>query len=322
MNNIQFQRLDLNLLRVLEALLEHKSVAHAGQRLGVTPSAISHALGRLRLALGDPLFVRRANRLEPTQRAVEIGLRLNAALSRVRMALDDAVFDPASTDREYGMIGHSYVVSTLVPQIAQRFRSEAPRARLRFLAAADVDMVSELESGRSDVALGVAPVRRARLDRSELFSDDLVWVARRDHPIAVRALTLEAIAEATHVVIESLRPAYGEEPEGAAAQQWRAPNGLQALLAQRGMTHAIGATVPDTAAALAMIVRSDMIALMPRRVAVAVNAGGGLQLMEPPHPTYEIRCGMCFARERAGDPAIAWFLDLIRAAAPAIAVAG
>src|SRR5271156_3475913 len=98
MNLVHFNALDLNLLRVFDALVEERSVTRAGDRLGLTQSAVSHALGRLRHVMSDPLFVRRAGGVEPTSRALEIGPALHAALAQLQEALSPSGFDPSTAE--------------------------------------------------------------------------------------------------------------------------------------------------------------------------------------------------------------------------------
>src|ERR1700751_2917777 len=93
--------LDLNLLRVFDVLLEERSVTRAGARLGLSQSAVSHALNRLRHAFGDELFQRTAQGMTPTQRALEIGPRVHAALTQLQAAVSPPAFDAATTDRRF-----------------------------------------------------------------------------------------------------------------------------------------------------------------------------------------------------------------------------
>ena len=105
MNAIQFKNLDLNLFRVLLALLDHRSVSRAAEELALTPSAVSHALGRLRIALNDPLFDRRAGGLSPTAYAIEVGRQVRASMDTLRDALNREEFDPAIAEREFIVAG-------------------------------------------------------------------------------------------------------------------------------------------------------------------------------------------------------------------------
>src|SRR5258706_10050123 len=121
--------LDLNLLRVFDVLLEERSVTRAGARLGLTQAAVSHALSRLRYALGDELFVRDSQGMTPTPRAVEIGPGLHAALTQVQAAITPAEFDPATTERRFAISAGAYSCAVIVPSVAVRMQAAAPRAR-------------------------------------------------------------------------------------------------------------------------------------------------------------------------------------------------
>src|SRR5882672_1496076 len=101
MNQAHFSSLDLNLLRVFDALMEERSVTRAGARLGLTQSAVSHALGRLRHLLKDELFERAHDGMLPTPRAVEIGPRLREGLYQLQLALAPAEFVAAETERRF-----------------------------------------------------------------------------------------------------------------------------------------------------------------------------------------------------------------------------
>src|ERR1700756_5992033 len=99
MNSIHFEHLDLNLLKIFEALRDERSAPRAGARLGLTQSAISHALNRLRYVLQDELFVRGPDGMQPSPRAGEIAPRLREGLLQLQLALGPVEFDPATTER-------------------------------------------------------------------------------------------------------------------------------------------------------------------------------------------------------------------------------
>jgi len=101
MNSVHFNALDLNLLRVFEALMQERSATRAGERLGLTQSAISHALNRLRYVLKDELFVRGPEGMQPTERAAEIAPRLRQGLLQLQLALAPADFVPERSDRRF-----------------------------------------------------------------------------------------------------------------------------------------------------------------------------------------------------------------------------
>src|SRR5579872_306530 len=183
MSELHFSSLDLNLLRVFDALLEERSVTRAGDRLGLSQSAVSHSLGRLRHALGDPLFVRKSGGVEPTPRALEIGPALHAALRQLQEALSPPGFDPSTAERRFILAAGAYACTILVPALVERLRQAAPGVRLQ-IEAYGPDYQENLESGRIDAAI----VSRDGVSRRQkfvpLFTEDMVWVVRRGHALA------------------------------------------------------------------------------------------------------------------------------------------
>src|SRR5947209_6259307 len=133
MHSIHFEQLDLNLLRIFEALMDERSATRAGARLGLTQSAISHALNRLRYVLQDELFVRSPDGMQPTERATEIAPRLRQGLLQLQLALAPSEFIPARTERRFTVTCTEYAGAVLLPPLIARLRAEAPRASLNVL---------------------------------------------------------------------------------------------------------------------------------------------------------------------------------------------
>src|SRR3569833_2718280 len=133
--------LDLNLLRVFDVLLEERSVTRTGARLGLTQSAVSHALSRLRYMLADELFVRGLMGMQPTPRAVEMGPQVHAALNQLQAALAPSAFDPATSERRFGVVTGAYASAILAPPLAGRLAEIAPQSELMFAVLALVVLV-------------------------------------------------------------------------------------------------------------------------------------------------------------------------------------
>jgi len=131
MSDVHFHSIDLNLLRLFDALAEERSVTRAGARLGLTQSAVSHALNRLRHVLADELFVRGPDGMRPTARAEEIAPRLRQGLHQLQLALAPTSFAPADTQRRFAIAAAAYTCTVLMPGVVSRLRSAAPAAELR-----------------------------------------------------------------------------------------------------------------------------------------------------------------------------------------------
>src|SRR5207248_3320871 len=153
MHDLHFHSLDLNLLRVFDALIEERSVTRAGERLGLSQSAISHALNRLRYVLDDELFVRVSDGMRPTSRASEIAPRLREGLLQLQLALAPAEFDPLETTRRFTIACTEYVGTVLMPKFIAKLRAQAPHSELR-IRPSNMGVAEPLIAGRVDLAIG------------------------------------------------------------------------------------------------------------------------------------------------------------------------
>ena len=200
MSDVHFNALDLNLLRVLDALLEERSATRAGERLGLSQSAVSHALNRLRYALKDELFVRSPDGLEPTPRAMLIGPQLRQGLMQLQLAVVDAEFAPATANRQFVIACSDYGSATIVPGLMARLRDRAPGADLRVVPS-QAGVAEALQTGRVDLAIGAFGHIADRFASEELFQETLVWVLSADNPACREPMTLERLAELPHLII-------------------------------------------------------------------------------------------------------------------------
>src|SRR5437588_12596345 len=148
MNPAHFSSLDLNLLRVFEALMQERSATRAGERLGLTQSAISHALNRLRYVLKDELFLRGPDGMQPTERAAEIAPRLRQGLLQLQLALAPTDFAPERSDRRFTITCTEYAGAVLMPPLIARLRDTAPHASLNVLPS-HLGVADTRRSGRA-----------------------------------------------------------------------------------------------------------------------------------------------------------------------------
>jgi DNA-binding transcriptional LysR family regulator len=324
MNQAHFASLDLNLLRVFDALMAERNVTRAGARLHLTQSAISHALNRLRVTLGDELFVRGTDGMQPTARAAEIGPRISQALNHMQLALAPAAFDPKTTDRCFTVGATDYFSALLLPEITARLRTEAPHAELRVRAIDDLDIVEELDAGRMDVVTGSFGRIPERFAQEPLYRDEMVWVLRADHPAAGKPLTLDVIAGLPHLSI-ALAGNVSEAIDGFITQHGLERRviacnrgGVDRILAERGLSRRNHVTVPHFLAVPRILVHSDLIALMPRRLAARFTGTYPLTLIAPPHDcaSFDVMA-LWHARLGAGAD-VTWFRTLLREVAGAL----
>lgn len=317
MNTVHFEALDLNLLRVFGALIEERSATRAGSRLGLSQSAISHALNRLRYVLKDELFVRGPDGMQPTERAAEIAPRLRQGLLQLQLALAPSEFAPERTDRRFTITCTEYAGAVLLPSLVARLRAEAPNASLSVLPS-NLGVAETLRSGRADLAIGSFKRTPEWFDSEPLLRETRVWLLSADNPAAREELTLERLAGLPHLVIT----ATGEDEHaidgyvvdhGLERLVTRSDVGLlQGALAASGLRRTVAVTTPHFLAALAAVSQSDIAALLPRRLATAFMGRYRLAMFEPPYasPPFEMRS--LWHRENGDQPAIAWLRRLLR----------
>jgi DNA-binding transcriptional LysR family regulator len=314
--------IDLNLLRVFDAVYDEGSVTRAGARLGLTQSAVSHALNRLRYILGDDLFLRGPRGIRPTVRAQAIGPQVRQALEQLHSALSVDDFEPAVSERQFTFAAAAYVCAVLAPILVNRVGGIAPNVGLHFIEAPP-DLAHNLDAGGVDFAVGVFERAPPRFALDPLMGEDLVWVIRRDHPLADRLKSLEDLIQVPSVVIRNPASAsarsLGLDPV-VSRPGWEDADRIETALAERGLRRRIGVTVSDTASAIAVVARSDMAAIVPRRMAQVGEEGGRLRTLVPSDATRQaqIEVQLVYRRDRLADPATAWMRDQILAASRTI----
>ena len=313
---------DLNLLRVFDVLLEERSVTRTGARLGLTQSAVSHALNRLRYMLSDELFVRGPAGMQPTPRAVEMGPQVHAALNQLQAALAPSDFDPATSERRFAVVTGAYASAIMAPPLASRLAEVAPQSEL-MIAELALDMLERLDARRVDFLIGSVLAAPERFARETILTETLVWVVRTAHPaFQGETIDLETLVSTPHVVMARNMPGLieegGERRPFVSRASWEDSGAFEAALAAHGLTRRVSVSVPDTFTALAIASRTDMAALIPRRLALLSAQGGRVKLIEPPYESPPVDVSLLYLRERLAEPAIVWMRDLIRTVAAAL----
>jgi DNA-binding transcriptional LysR family regulator len=313
--------LDLNLLRVLDVLLEERSVTRAGVRLGLTQSAISHALNRLRYALNDELFVRGPGGMHPTARAVEMGPQVHAALVQLQAVVAPSDFAPGVSERRFVLSAGTFSCAVLTPPLVSRMAAAAPLAELAIEPYTD-DVFDRLDAHRLDFIIGGVLAAPDRFAHEVIISESLAWVVRGEHPLAkLNRVELADLVSAPHVVIAGARHGLDNvsERRGVVTRaSWDDAGPFEAALAAEGLTRRVGVTVPDSYSAISVVLRSDMVTLIPRRLALLSAEHGRLKLIEPPYQSPTVAISLIYLRERLVEPAIAWMRELIRNTAAAL----
>lgn len=305
-----FSTLDLNLLRVFDALSEERSATRAGARLALTQSAVSHALARLRDLLDDELFVKGPDGMTPTAKARAIGPKLHAALVQLQSALAHERFDPATAKHRFVVAVDPYVRAVLLPRLIARLRERAPGVELR-VKPGFAGATEAFDTGRLD--LGIAGYRCVpeRFGVLEVLRERHVWALRASHPAATGPLTLDRLAGLPHLVQAPTdddgggdSPALGRGLERRAVQD--DDGALARALAGIGRRRSVQLTVPDSYAALAIVGETDLAALVPVRMARALAGRFGLKLFDPPYESPPVSLSMVWHLGHGASPAAEW----------------
>lgn len=296
---MDLDRLDLNLLRVFEALWAQRHVTRAAARLGLTQSAASNALRRLRGAFGDDLFQRTPAGMEPTALARELAGPVGAALDAVRAAAAlNRPFDPARAEEGFTLGMSDYAEFVLAPPVIAALRARAPGVSV-VVRHVDREVVTALlDEDRAHLAVGQLPEPPTRMTRIMLLRDELVVLMRPNHPAAREGLDLEAFLAWPHLLVSAVA-----SREGAVDQ----------ALAGLGRSRRLAVVASHYLAAAPILRGSDLLCTTARRIAVPLAGAFGLVLLPVPaalalgsQPT-----SLVFHNRYAQRPAHRWLRALI-----------
>lgn len=283
--------LDLNLLRVFFAIWDLRNLTAAGDRLGLTQPAISHALRRLREHFGDPLFVRVGNRMLPTDAAVRLHEPLDRAFELLNRTLQSSiVFDPRVSERTFRIAMSDIAEFYLLPSLVSELSRVSPLVRMHVVPLQPETLASAMRSGEIDVAIGAISIYDKELISIDIIKDRYICLVRADHPIAKLKLKRADLsqlrfffARTTSSIQRLVEQSLTEEPTK-----------LQIVV--RGHF----TVAPE-------IVRcSDLVALFPRYLAVQLNRKKEFGLLELPFELPEIQIRVHSHARFVNDSGIKW----------------
>lgn len=310
LNQIDLSRADHNLLVLFEVVLQEGHVGQAAARLNLSPSAVSHGLGRLRRMLGDPLFLRTPRGVSPTDRALELAAPIAEILARVRGVMaSSAPFDPAVSRRRFTIGAPDGVSAVLLPPLLRYLRANAtgidisvrqilPRPGEPSPERAWSEVTDALDARAMDVAIIPVETAPARFETRVLYEEDFVIAARAGHAF-VRKPSLEAYCAAEHLVVSD-----SGDPLGF----------VDAALAERGLSRRVAMTAPNFMFALAVLADTDLIAALPRKFVAAHGARFDIATAAPPVTLPAFRLTMVTPKVALNDAGIAWLADVLSSA--------
>jgi DNA-binding transcriptional LysR family regulator len=297
--------IDLNLLRVFDALMRERSVTRAGEQIGLSQPAVSAALNRLRHLLDDQLFVRRGNDMVPTPRAEDVALPVRAALAEIERAFAGGrVFDPATAERTFTLMSADFFSIRLMPDLAQRLSRAAPKVVLRMLDSARGNVERLLQEDSIDAALE-GPLQVADWISSEpLFLSPFVIIAARDNP------AIAGIAAGAKLPLDL----FCALPQAIRSIDGSVSGFVDAALAEAGRSRRVVLALPHFHGIAMSVAKSNLIAAVPVQYADLVAADLGLAVFQPPVDVVVPEVKMYWHSRHDDDPAHKWLRGEIVAA--------
>jgi DNA-binding transcriptional LysR family regulator len=283
--------LDLNLLRVFFAIWDLRSLTAAGERLGLTQPAISHALRRLRERFGDPLFVRVANRMLPTDAAVRLHEPLDQAFELLNRTLQSGVvFDPRATERTFRVAMSDIAEVYILPRLINELSRISPFIRVDIVPLVPESVVSSMRSGEIDLAMGAVNMSDKDLVSIDMFKDRYICLVRANHPIAKSRLTRSNFSKLRFFFARTTSSVY------QLAEQWLADENVRPRIAVRG----------HFTAAPEIVRNSDLAAIFPRLLALDLHRAKDFRLLDLPFELPPMEIKIHSHSRFANDTGIKW----------------
>jgi DNA-binding transcriptional LysR family regulator len=311
---ISLGSLELIQLRVLDAMWRERGVRRAGERLFLTPSAISHNLARMRDLLGDELFIRRASGMQPTPRMIQLAPKVQSIIRELEQILNAGPFCPDTSPRRFTIAALPSIATLVLPQALGVIRQMAPE--MRFLVVPlNQNLAADLEGRQVDIAIGSFGRLPSSFQRMPVYRDEFVLALARDHPaLSVGAQRID-LSSLGYVDIEPINDG-NEFPRAYCSF-----GGLERRVAlttdemtRLGFDMPVVAIVPDTNTALAFIHRSKLAGVVLGSAARHYNQNGSLTIIDLPPPAPPLPIEMIYDRSSEIDLATVWLLDSLKLA--------
>lgn len=319
-------RIDLNLLKVFDAVYEDRNLMLAGRRLNLSQSAVSHALTRLRELVGDELFLRTGKGMAPTGRAMAMAPALRDSLRRIEATLGVEPFSAGQSLRRFVIAANDHVTAVIVAPLARALQKAAPGVDLVIRPSTRLDLAEQIDLGRIDLAIGIFSQVPVRLNTRTVMSQGEAILMRKGHPASRRKLQVKDLARYPLVTIS-----VGGQEEGAVdgfilerglARQSEMfdRHALEEALRDTGLPPRLRVTVPHSLAIPALLHGSDMLSIAPASLAQALARGSGnseLLLRQPPYRTGRSVLRAVWHRRNDHDAAHTWLRERVAEAAVA-----
>lgn len=283
--------IDLNLLVVFDALVEERGVRRAGERIGLSQSATSHALDRLRKLFDDEILIRTTSGMEPTPRAISLAGPVRLALQDIQTALTPEHFVPMEAEGDFHIAVESHETIVALPQMVDDVRLEAPSLVLTVRSGSVKEILDDIDNGRTDIGLGFFRDLPDRFMTCRLLADRYVCIMRPGNPLAGKPLIMEDYLQAPHLLVSM-----SGAPEDL----------IDSALADMDVRRRIAMRLPQGLAALIALERSDMITTITRGAARVFAQSSSLVSVELPFESPRVEFRIIWNKRMQNSPANRW----------------
>lgn len=313
---MSFTNLDLNLLRVFDAVMTELNLTRAADRLATTQPAVSNALKRLRYVLDDELFIRTAHGVKPTARALTLRPAVRSALETLEAAIGPEKSDLVDVGKTLRLCMADSTAARMLPPLIAPLKKAAPRLTLQILPLLSRDPRESLIRGEIDLAVGSFPGIVAQLGAEQevdsgichdpLYSGEYVCIMRRDHPLARQELTLDRYCEADHVLVN-----FSGRMQGQADK----------LLAAMGRERRIVLTVNQFTTGAQVVAASDLLSIIPVQLIATSRMADLLTWTRLPFELPPLKIDMLWHEREGRDLAHRWLRNTLKEVAHGAAAA-
>jgi DNA-binding transcriptional LysR family regulator len=311
-------RLDLNLLRVFDAVLEERSVLRAGQRVCLSQSAVSHALARLREVLDDELFIRTPTGMHPTARALAMAPLLRDAWKSLETAIRPPKFEPHTSDRRFTIAVNDLAAMVMVSNLLNLSRQEAPYVELVVRSDSRINLAEQIDLGRVDAAIGIFSDIPPRFKSNALFCYDDVLITSSSSDIGY--LTLEKLSDLTiaTVCLQGEDEADIDELSADRCQGLRSEThgrvALRKAFSDSEQSPRLSAVLPHFMSILPLLEDGDLAAIVPRPLGKLQARTRSVSMHELPYKTDSTEVRILWHERNSEDVSQYWLRGLLKRA--------
>ena len=291
------KEIDLNLLVVFHEVFQERQISSVAKRLSLSQPAVSNALARLRKNFDDALFVRTAQGMQPTPLAVQLSEPISNALACITRALNQhEVFDATISKRHFNIamtdVGELY----FMPKLIELCRQLAPQIKLSTVRASSIDIKTEMETGRVDLAIGAFDEISGALYQRRLFKQNYVCMFRQGHPLASSTMSTKDFLAAQHLIIATMESPYDK---------------INQSLEKAGIKASSHFTVPHFVSVPYIISSTDLLVTVPQKLAESSAGPFKLQYIKPPLRLPSLQTNVFWHRRYSQDEGNQWLRNLI-----------